>query len=110
MSQDSFIKTISTGSLQVHYYSEALSTQHGYCAGISRRSATSNCEVRTCPRSLYTWRPERKSNPWSFRRKASTLPMRHTPKFCPYGVWLCSTGWPHHWDLSRGECRGVQYA
>jgi len=26
------------------YYSEALQTQHGYCAGISRRSATGNCE------------------------------------------------------------------
>ena len=59
----SFIQTIPIAPFQVHYYSEALSTQHGYCAGISRRSATSNCEVRTCPRSLYTWRPERKSNP-----------------------------------------------
>src|SRR6218665_4028462 len=33
-------------------YSEALPTQHGYCAGVSRRSATGNCELRTCPRSL----------------------------------------------------------
>jgi len=32
--------------------SEALSTQHGYCVGSSRRSATGNCERRTCPRSL----------------------------------------------------------
>src|SRR6218665_3299549 len=34
------------------YYSGALPTQHGYCAGVSRRSATGNCELRTCPRSL----------------------------------------------------------
>ena len=26
--------------------------QHGYCVGVSRRSATSNCDWRTCPRSL----------------------------------------------------------
>jgi len=38
--------------LQVLYYSEAFPTQHGYCARISRRSATGNCEWRTCPRSL----------------------------------------------------------
>src|SRR6218665_3418331 len=30
----SFIQTISIAPLQVHYYSEALSTQHGYSAGI----------------------------------------------------------------------------
>ena len=38
--------------LQFHFYSEALTTQHGYCAGVSRRSALGNCELRTCPRSL----------------------------------------------------------
>src|SRR6218665_1842349 len=48
----SFIQTISIAPLQVHYYSEALPTQHGYCAGVSRRSTTGNCELRTCPRSL----------------------------------------------------------
>ena len=32
----SFIQAISIA----HYYSEALLTQHGYCVGISRRSAT----------------------------------------------------------------------
>ena len=31
------IQTISIAHLQVHYYSEALPTQHGYCARISRR-------------------------------------------------------------------------
>ena len=49
----SFTQTISIAPPQVHYYySEALLTQHGYCAGISRRSTTGNCEWRTCPRSL----------------------------------------------------------
>src|SRR6218665_1267625 len=48
----SFIQTISIAHLQVHYYSEALPTQHRYCAGVSRRSATGNCELRTFPRSL----------------------------------------------------------
>src|SRR6218665_469484 len=48
----SFIQTIPIASLQVHFYSEALPTQHGYCAIVSCRSATGNCELRTCPRSL----------------------------------------------------------
>jgi len=42
------IKAISIAPLQVHYYSQALPTQHGYCVGVSRRSATGNCEWRTC--------------------------------------------------------------
>src|SRR6218665_1225896 len=52
-SSHSFILAISIAPLQVHYYSEALLTQHGYCVGVSRQSATSNCELRTCPRSLH---------------------------------------------------------
>src|SRR6218665_3656605 len=36
----SFIHSISIAPLKVHFYSEALPTQHGYCAGVSRRSAT----------------------------------------------------------------------
>jgi len=47
-----FVQTISIAPLQVHYYSDALPTQHGYCARISCRSATGNCELRTCPRIL----------------------------------------------------------
>src|SRR6218665_187851 len=47
--------------LQVHFYSEALLTQHRYCAGVSRQSATGKCELRTCPRSIR--RLERESNP-----------------------------------------------
>ena len=40
----SFIQTTSIAPLQVYFYSEALPTEHGYCAGVSRRSATGNCE------------------------------------------------------------------
>jgi len=40
----SFIETISIAPLRVHYYSDALPTEHGHCAGVSRRSATGNCE------------------------------------------------------------------
>src|SRR6218665_619396 len=38
------IQAMSIAPLHVHYYSEALPTQHGYCVGVSRRSATGNCE------------------------------------------------------------------
>src|SRR6218665_3781346 len=37
-----FIQAILIAPLQVHFYSEALPTQHGYCVGVSRRSATGN--------------------------------------------------------------------
>jgi len=47
-----FIHSISIAPLQVHYYSEALLTQHGYCVRVSRRSTTGNCEWRTSPKSL----------------------------------------------------------
>jgi len=42
--QSVYIQTISIAPLQVHYYSEALPTRHGYCVRVSRRSATGNCE------------------------------------------------------------------
>ena len=51
--RNSFIQAISIAPLQVRSYSEALSTWHGYCAGVLHRSATGNCEWRTCPRSLH---------------------------------------------------------
>ena len=38
--------------LQVCHYSEALPTQHGVYARVSPRSATGQCELRTCPRAL----------------------------------------------------------
>jgi len=49
----SFIQAISIAPIQVPYYSEALPAQHGYRVRVSRRSATGNCEWRTCPRSLH---------------------------------------------------------
>ena len=48
----SFIQVISKAPLQVHYYSEALLTQHVHCVTVSCRNPTGNCEWRTCPRSL----------------------------------------------------------
>jgi len=74
----SSIHAISIAPLQVHYYmyySEALPTQHGYCAGISRWSATGNCELRTCPSQGPYVAAGAGVEP--FGRKASTLPMRH---------------------------------
>ena len=47
-----FIHAIYIAPFKVHYYSEALPTQHVYYVGVSRRSATGNCEWRTCPRFL----------------------------------------------------------
>ena len=72
----SFIKAISIAPLQVHYNSEALTTQRGYCVEVSRRSATGNCEWRTCPGSLRD-RLEQNSNPRPFGRKTTNLPMSH---------------------------------
>jgi len=48
----SFIQGISIAPLQVHYYAEALQTQHEYCVGVSRRSTTGKFKWRTCPTSL----------------------------------------------------------
>jgi len=41
----SFIQAISIAPLRVRNYPEAFSTHHGYCAGVSSRSATGNCEL-----------------------------------------------------------------
>ena len=60
----SFIQAISIAPLQVHYYSEALLTQQLW--------------VKDLPK-VATWRLEWESNPWPFGRKASTLPVSHTP-------------------------------
>jgi len=59
-----FIQAISIVPFLVHNYSEALPTQHGYCVGVSRWSATGNSERRTCSRPV--WRLERDS---TFRTK-----------------------------------------
>src|SRR6218665_3606622 len=47
-----FIHSISQAPFQPRHYSETLPTQHVYCVGVSRRSATGNCELRACPRSV----------------------------------------------------------
>src|SRR6218665_3816943 len=75
------IPDISIAPFQVHYYLEALLTQHGYCVGVSRRSATGNPRVKDLPKVL-AWRPERDSNPRPFERKATNLPMsHHAPRY-----------------------------
>src|SRR6218665_2416177 len=76
----SFIQTISITPLQVHYYSEALPTQHKYCAGISRRSATGNCELRTCPRPYVAARA--RVEPMTLRTKdVDSTNAPHTPSY-----------------------------
>ena len=91
----SFIRTISIAPLQVHFYSEALPTQHGYCAGVSHRSATGNCELRTYPRSLHIRGGYRaKVEPTTLRLKAidsTNAPPRH---HAPHSVTTTSTTRP----------------
>ena len=65
----SFIQTIYIAPLQVPFYSEALPTQHGYCAGVS-------LWVKDLP-NVPTWQLERESNPRPSGWKLSTQPMRH---------------------------------
>src|SRR6218665_708320 len=84
----SFIQTISMAPLQVHFYSEALPTQHGYCAGVSRRSVTGNCELKNLSK-VPTWRLERESNPRPSGRKLSTQPMRQHVSNAP----PCQVNW-----------------
>ena len=78
----SFIQTISTVPLQVHYYSEALPTQHGYCARVSRRSATGNCELRTCPRSLRGGYSGSRTHDPSDERRRLYQCATHAPQSC----------------------------
>src|SRR6218665_3957199 len=72
----SFIQTISIVPLQVHCYSEALLTQHGYCVGVSTPKCHRQLRIKDLPK-VPTWRLERDSNPQPFGRKASNLPTRH---------------------------------
>src|SRR6218665_1586910 len=58
-----------------YYYSDALSTQHGYCVAVS-------CEAphETASEGLAlgpTWRLERESNPRPSGRELLTVPMSH---------------------------------
>src|SRR6218665_1790088 len=75
-----FIQAISIAPLKVLYCSEALPTQHGYCLGISRLSATGNFVIKL-PRALKcTGGLERESNLCLFGQRASPLPKpRHAP-------------------------------
>jgi len=77
-----FIQAISIASLTVLCCSEALPTQHGYCLGISRLSATGNFVIKLLKVLTCTWRLERESNLWLFGRKASTLPKRRHAPYC----------------------------
>jgi len=89
----SFIQTISVAPLQVHFYSEALPIQHGYCAGVSRRITTGNCELRTCPRSVYM-AARAGVEPTTFRLKAidsTKAPPRPTDVNVGYSVIECLT-------------------
>ena len=73
----SFIQAISDAPLQVHYYSEALPIQHGYCVGVCLTSKRHRqLRVKDLPK-VPAWRPEQDSNLRPFRRKAMNLPMSH---------------------------------
>ena len=44
LSLKTIVQAISIALLQIHRCSEALTTQDGYCVGVSRRRDTGNCE------------------------------------------------------------------
>ena len=72
----SFIQSISIVPLQVHYYSEALPTQHGYCAGVLTLRRHRQLLVKDLPK-VCTWQLERDTSPRPSGWKVSTQPMRH---------------------------------
>jgi len=73
-----FIQAISKAPLQVHYYSEALPTQHGYCVRVSRRFPKQHRPLRVKDLPMVpTWRLEQDSNRRPFGRKARNLLMSH---------------------------------
>ena len=81
----SFVQDISIAPLQVHYYSEALPTQHGYCAGVIRHRQVRVKDLPTVP----TWQGEQDSNPWPFGWKATNLPMsHHTPQYHYFNITI----------------------
>src|SRR6218665_1988203 len=98
----SFISSISIAPLPVRYYSEALPTQHGYCARVSRR----RLRVKDLPK-VHTWRPERDSKQGTSRRKASTQPKRHHVPHMgmfTYGLMtlILFIDVDFHWNQGRG--------
>ena len=84
----SFIHGISIAPLRIHYYSDVLSTPHGHCVGVSPWSATGNCEWRTCQGPYMAARAG--SEPTTFGRKASNLPMSHHTPHIILWDWLTS--------------------
>src|SRR6218665_637458 len=99
----SFIQAISIALLQVHYYSEALATQHGYCRSVTLKLHR-QLRVKDLPK-VPTWRLERDSNPRPFGRKATNLPMsHHAPRIFYKYEFLSSTCWIL--SGSSAECGG----
>src|SRR6218665_2673308 len=72
----SFIQAIYIASLQVHHYSEALPTQHGYGSQSFMPKRHRQLRVKDL-RKVPTRRLERDSNSQPFGRKAMNLPMNH---------------------------------
>src|SRR6218665_1759330 len=70
----SFIQAISTVPLQVHYYSEVLPAQHGYCVGSFTPKRHRQLRVKDLPK-VPTWQLELDLNPRPFRRKVMNLPI-----------------------------------
>src|SRR6218665_1169027 len=82
----SFIYAISIGPLQVRYYSKALPTQHGYCAGVSGQSATGN-RVKDLPK-VPTWRLERDSNPLPTTIRSKGIDSTNAPPYPRLHLYL----------------------
>src|SRR6218665_952647 len=82
----SFIHDISKAPLQVHYYSEDLPTQHGYCVGVGTPKRYRQLRVKDLPK-VPTWWLEWDSNLRPSGRKALNLPLsNHTPKLCSHCI------------------------
>ena len=83
-SSSSFIQANYIAPPQVHYYSEVLLTQHGYCVGVSHQSATGATASEGLPQGPYV-AARAGFEPTTFGRKATNLPMsHHTPLLLHY--------------------------
>src|SRR6218665_2954260 len=85
----SFILAISIAPLQVHYYSEALSTARILCRSFTPKRHR-QLRVKDLPK-VPTWRLKRDSKPRSFGRTASNLPMNHHAPHVHLRVFCLST-------------------
>ena len=86
-----YMQAISIVPLQVQSYSEALSTQHKYCVGVNKPKRHRQLRLKDLPKAP-TWRLERDSNPRSFGRKATNLPIATTPHTLHVIYGLCKEG------------------